>query len=1082
MRLLSFWFSLLCALGVSFSGVVRADAQGATGAKASANADAYPLEPLVIERNDAVYAMAADGTGSVLRTVVARVQGESALKELKVVSLGFAGKSEHVEWVYARVRHADGSVKETPVDGALEVNDAVTQAAPFYSDLKQSQLPLRDLRVGDTLEWQAKVVRTTAEAPGQFWGQEWFLRDGMLLKQTLELRVPKATVLTVWSPEFKAAESDEGAEHVYRWTWANRKPTVGPEADAAREAEKKRVRTAAEEVDAREGKLPDVAWTTFKSWAEVGAWYRGLEGDRMAPDTEIKAKVAQLTAGKTTEEEKVQAVYGYVGTQIHYIGVAFGIGRYQPHSAGDVLDNQYGDCKDKHTLLAAMLSALGEHPEAVLIGAGIRFNPAVPSPAAFNHLITRVDVGGKPVWLDTTAEVAPYGMLMYVIRDHDALVVPEAGAAKVERTPAKPPFQPVQTMIAKGSLTEDGLTTSHITLTFRGDDEIVLRATLRQISPAQYDELAQRMCGGMGYGGTASHMEVSRADDTSAPITMSFDYKRDKGGDWADLKAVPQLSPVSLRKLDEKEPTVSAVELGVPRVEKSESTMKLPEGWTVVLPEPVHVKSKYATLDETYRFEKGVLYGQRKVEVFEDRVPFAEWKEYQKFAEAANLGDETYIQMVPRGGEMISSTNAPGGAGGSDSKAVKLKVDAGTLVRQAFTNIGARQLDMAQTLLDQAKDSNPMQARLWSTYGYLAYQRSDFAEAVKDYQKELQLHSDAYGVYESLSDAQWHLKQHKEAQETLRTWASVQPENGRPSLLLARDLLREGDAPGAVTVAKARLALAPADETLSQSLRYTLAQAYRKEGDKDDAAATFVSVLHTTEDAGMMNDVAYQLAEMGVELPLAESTGKAALTKLEAESRTWTGEESSQMLTTRSRLLEATWDTVGWILYREGKMTEAASYLDAAWHATGWLTIGEHLAEVKEAQGQKDAALSLLELATAATGKDEDNREATARADRLRQAGAKSSVKDAHAELQQLRVIGMGPAGDLKGTAEYKLVVSRSKVEIVKPGTSGWMQGGDERIVKAKLPMLFPPDSDARLMETAMLNCHSGVCEVVLEP
>ncbi len=33
----------------------------------------------------------------------------------------------------------------------------VTQEAPFYSDLKQMQLPIRNLRVGDTLEWQAKV-------------------------------------------------------------------------------------------------------------------------------------------------------------------------------------------------------------------------------------------------------------------------------------------------------------------------------------------------------------------------------------------------------------------------------------------------------------------------------------------------------------------------------------------------------------------------------------------------------------------------------------------------------------------------------------------------------------------------------------------------------------------------------------------------------------------------------------------------------------------------------------------------------------------------------------------------------------
>ena len=53
---------------------------------------------------------------------------------------------------------------------------------------------------------------------------------------------------------------------------------------------------------------------------------------------------------------------------MRYIGVAFGIGRYQPHSAETVLDNQYGDCKDKHTLLAAMLKAAGYEAWPALIG------------------------------------------------------------------------------------------------------------------------------------------------------------------------------------------------------------------------------------------------------------------------------------------------------------------------------------------------------------------------------------------------------------------------------------------------------------------------------------------------------------------------------------------------------------------------------------------------------------------------------------------------------------------------------------------------------------------------------------------
>ena len=72
---------------------------------------------------------------------------------------------------------------------------------------------------------------------------------------------------------------------------------------------------------------------------------------------EIRAKAAELTKGKSYDLDKIQALYDYVATNFRYISLSFGVGRYQPHSAADVLHNQYGDCKDKHTLLASLLVA-----------------------------------------------------------------------------------------------------------------------------------------------------------------------------------------------------------------------------------------------------------------------------------------------------------------------------------------------------------------------------------------------------------------------------------------------------------------------------------------------------------------------------------------------------------------------------------------------------------------------------------------------------------------------------------------------------------------------------------------------------
>jgi len=1087
---LSFCLASLCALGQSTTTQIAVQPQSdfpnrpTSSVGVSASPIDYSGEPIVLEKLDSVYEMAADGTGYKQETMVARAQSESSVKQLGVISIPFAGNSERVEIGYVRVRKPDGSVTQTPAGEAIEISSPVTTAAPFFSDLKQMQIPVRNLRVGDTLEWQAKVIQTKAEAPGQFWGQQSFSSDAVTLSETLELRVPKDSYAHVWSPKSKPTETVEGAERVYHWESAQKKPTVGKEADAEKERKKKQAWSAEEEMDAKEGKLPDVAWTTFKSWQEVGAWYRGLESDRIIPDAELKAKVAELVAGKTSEEEKVRAVYGYVGTQIRYIGVAFGIGRYQPHRASEVLENQYGDCKDKHTLLAAMLTVLGLHPDAVLIGAGIRFNEAVPSPAAFNHLITTVEVNGQQVWLDSTAEVAPYRMLSYPIRDKQALVIPESDAATVERTPAKLPFEPIDKMQAIGLLDKDGVSNSRLTLTLRGDDELQLRAALRQLSPAQYGLLVQQFSQAMGYAGTTSNVEVSRLEDTTEPLTISYDYKREKAGDWDNHRIIPQLAPVQLMRIDDKEPPVQAIALGVPRVESSTSAMKLPEGWGAELPEAVHAKSAYATYDETYRFDNGTVYAERRVEVLQEKVPVTDWKSYKKWADDANLGNDLYIRLTGMGGK-----SSPGKSSGSVTFG---NAEAAKLIASARSAIQRHEFDDAQATLDKAKDLNPEQRALWGSYGYEEFQRGNMAAAIVDYQKELSLHPDNFGTNASLAEAQKILGQDKEAEATLQKWASDQPENAAPALALVSMLTDEGNPAAAVAAARAGLDHAKPDQPTTERLQLAMGRAQLAAGQKEDGHATLLALMKATTSPDMMNDSAYELANAELELPLVESTARKALAQMVEESKTWTLDENTQTLLGKSRQIEATWDTVGWILFREGKLDEAQKFIEASWRNRQDAEVGGHMAAIAAAKGNQDEALHSYELALATfptylrpgvrKTPGAKQKELTEKADALRKAGAKAPLMDADKELQAMRFFALGAAEGLNGSAEYRLLLSDGKVAKVEPAGATSMGGGSEKIIRAKLDALWPAGSEAKLVRSGFLNCHEGKCDLILAP
>jgi len=1055
----------------------------------------YAAESVVIERTESIYTYAADGSGTLDRLIVARVQSDAAVKALGVLSVGYAANSQKVEFTYVRVRHADGSVAETPVTDTIDMPAPVTREAPFYSDLKEKQLPVRSLRVGDKLEWKARITTTKSEAPGQFWGQEAVADDAVMLADVVELHVPAGVAVNVWSPTNKPDESTADGMHVWRWNLSQLKPTAGKEAEAAAEAKKKLVWTADQETDADQGKLPSIAWTTFSSWQQVGAWYASLEADRVTPGPEVKAKVAELTAGMTTDEDKVRAVYVYVATQIRYIGVAFGIGRYQPHAAAEILSNQYGDCKDKHTLLAAMLAAAGIKTDAVLIGAGVRFTPAVPSPAAFNHMITHATVAGQEVWLDTTAEIAPYRMLVSVIRDKQALVVPAVGAAYVARTPADPPFASFQTMDADGSLDKNGTSHSRLTLVVRGDVELAVRAAFRQASPGQYAELVQGLVHNIGYAGTTSNADVMRPDDLSGPFKFSFDYEREKAGDWDNYKILPQVAPVSMPRFGPEEPLVRNLDLGSPRVETSHAAMKLPEGWTAVLPEAAHYKCAYATYDETYRFEKGTVYTERRVEILKPKVPSSDLKAYKKWSDDADLGNEFFVQLVRHdadAGTAAASTPAVEADAGTSGSA---SVQAQKLIQQAYEDIQKRDMSSAKDLLDQAQALSPDHENLWGAMGFLELSHGETTKALADYQKELTLHP---AEFQQMSPAiirlELALGQRADAKDALRAWAKADPVDPTPVATLLEMMLGDGEARSAAAEGAAALARLTAEghEIALERLRIDVGEAYLATGEKQKGQAAFEMVLKNTEDVLALNNAAYDLADASLDLPLAESATRTALDKLTEESNSWTLDEAAAVLEEKTQLITATWDTLGWIYFREGKLDQALSYIQAGWMGNLNLECGKHVGEVLTARGDNAGALNAYEMAIATvpgynamgvrTEPDEKQKQVQALADALpHPAGKPHTPMPAALKLQQLRTVQLGPANGRSTSAEYRILLRNGKAVKADPTEEKPVPGADEMILKANFSAFFPDGAQASLVRVGYVNCHQAVCEFMLQ-
>jgi len=164
---------LLAGSGITRAQAPPTSAPAAKLAPLTAPAD-YPGESYVFHHLSRIYTFAADGTGSRAFEGTVEIRNQAGVKAFSILPFEFASNSEHIEIDYVRVRHADGSVVTTPSADAQELPAEVTRQAPFYSDIKQEQIPVRSLQPGDLLEYKLRIVRTKPEAPGRFWGGDSF--------------------------------------------------------------------------------------------------------------------------------------------------------------------------------------------------------------------------------------------------------------------------------------------------------------------------------------------------------------------------------------------------------------------------------------------------------------------------------------------------------------------------------------------------------------------------------------------------------------------------------------------------------------------------------------------------------------------------------------------------------------------------------------------------------------------------------------------------------------------------------------------------------------------------------------------
>jgi len=897
----------------------------------------YSKQGAVIEQSKIDFRFENDGSGQEVQYARIRIQNQQALQNWGqlVFTYSSAGDKVHVDFV--RVHKPDGHVATAGPDAVQDLNSPVEQVAPVYTDIRQIHVTVPDLSVGDTLEYQLHTDTVHPLVPGQFFMSWNSSKQVISLDDSFQVDVPRSRELHVKTANGVANPEihDQGDRRIYTW---HSSLTKLPD-DSSNSDEKKKKKTPQ--------KFPDVQVSTFTNWEQVGEWYSAIEKPRAAVTDAIQAKATELVKGQTTDLAKVQAIYDYVTKNIRYVSLSFGVGRYQPHAAAEVLANQYGDCKDKGTLLDALLSA--EHIESypVLINSDRKIDPDIPSPGQFDHLINIVVLNGKRYWADTTPGVAPLNFILPQLWDKQALAVPPDAKASLVRTPENPPFMPVEIVNVDGKIDALGRLQGKFSFSVTGETAVIFRSALRLVPQAYWSKISDNVVSSLvGSEAKVSDFHFDDPADLDQPIKYEAQFSAPNFLDLSKKDAALALPAVGIDLPEIVEPDkddTDPLKLNIIGDETVSWKIQLPSQLTVTLPLPVHMTRDYADYQSSYTAAGDQVTIERHFLLRKAELPPARFDDFQAFRNTV-IDDEKQIVTVanssPTNGAVPSGMSADDlYQAGFDAERAANWAQAARFYAAAAAKDPDRsnvwsalghaynvllQYDQAIPALEKAIAKNPYDPYAYNNLGQAYRGLSRYDDAIKEYQKQIEINPLDKYAHANLADVYELQKKYDLAQKEYQTALKITPNSFGLNIGLGN-----------------------ADLGLHQ----------------DDAALqAFQKVLEKLPSPATWNDVAFYLADNGAHLDLADQYSQNSIGAIEAQLNAASLDTVGAVQAGLVQTIANFWDTMGWIKFKQGNLKAAEDYTRAAWVLTDDANIGDHLGQVYEKEGRRADAIHTYAL------------------------------------------------------------------------------------------------------------------------
>ncbi|QYM78728.1 DUF3857 domain-containing protein [Horticoccus luteus] len=412
---------------------------------------------------------------------------------------------------------------------------------------------------------------------------------------------------------------------------------------------------------------------TFSDWRAVSAYFTPAFDAAAVPDPAITQRVAQAVAVAPTPWDQVTALCR-LAQSANYISIdldAAHAGGFRPRPAPAVFRCNYGDCKDKSTLLRALLAAHGVEswPVAVFALDRDRVKPDWPSPLQFNHCILAIRIGdnaqppallvhptlGRLMLFDPTDPYTPPGLLPTGDQGGFGLLLAGESGGLITLPTLDAAHHHLDRQI-RARIAPDGSISGTIEEHFAGSESSAVRAGWRAQSATDFQaRLATWLAT------TLNGPQITRCEPRDDFVQGNFDL----GVDFNATRFARRMrntllifKPVVVARRSavilKPEPRLSPIALPATRfTERTE--LALPAGYRLdEMPPPLELRTSFGTYTSHGAIADGKFIFSRRLELQATTLPATEYEHVRRFFEQVAETENTPVVL-----ERVEPTESP---------------------------------------------------------------------------------------------------------------------------------------------------------------------------------------------------------------------------------------------------------------------------------------------------------------------------------------------------------------------------------------------------------------------------------------